>query len=234
MTEEANLAELIRARPTLAGVFDRLGLDFCCHGDRSLTEACRAAGLAVGDVVAAMTTAPDGVDDSEVDWGGLGPAELADHIEAVHHRWLHAELPEIQRLVTKVLSVHGERHPELKRVRDLVDELSADLIPHMVKEERVLFPAIRALAEGRRGFPFGSVANPIAVMTAEHENVGAILRELEAATLGYVTPGDGCESFRSLYERLHRVEADTHVHVFKENSVLFPAAMELEVAASAG
>jgi regulator of cell morphogenesis and NO signaling len=227
-TTEASLAELIRARPTLTTVFDRLGLDFCCHGNRTLTEACQASGLTVADVVVAMTAADQSSDESETDWSHFGPAELADHIEAVHHRWLHEELPELQRLAAKVLTVHGERHPELQKVRSLVDELTADLVPHMVKEERVLFPAIRALAEGRNEFPFGSVANPIAVMTAEHETVGGILAELEVATADYHAPEDGCESYRQLYRRLSRVESDTHVHVFKENSILFPSAMKLE------
>jgi regulator of cell morphogenesis and NO signaling len=230
---EASVADLIRARPTLAGVFGRLGLDFCCHGDRTLTEACQASGLAVGDVVAAIEAADHGPQDGDPGWAGMGPAELADHIEAVHHRWLEVELPELQRLAAKVLSVHGERHPELLRVHALVDALTADLIPHMAKEDRVLFPAIRALAAGRTGFAFGSVANPIAVMNAEHETVGGILAELEAATGGYTAPEDGCASFRLLYQRLSTVETDTHLHVFKENSVLFPAAMELEACATA-
>jgi regulator of cell morphogenesis and NO signaling len=228
---DANLADLIRDRPALTGVFDRLGLDFCCHGDRSITEACQASGLAVDDVLAAMAAAEHITEDTETGWAGLGPAELADHIETVHHRWLGAELPELQRLAAKVVSVHGGRHPELKRVVDLVDKLTAELFPHMAKEERVLFPAIRALAEGRSGFPFGSVANPIAVMTVEHETVGGILAELDAVTGGFTVPEDGCASFRLLYERLRTVESDTHVHVFKENSMLFPAAVELEASA---
>lgn len=225
---EPTLADLIRARPDLTGVFDRFGLDFCCHGDRSLAEACQASGLAVDAVLAAIKGDDVTAAEPEPNWVDMAPAELADHIEAVHHHWLHAELPELQRLATKVLSVHGERHPELARVRSLVDDLAADLIPHMTKEEMVLFPAIRALTEGRRGFPFGSVANPIAVMTAEHETAGGVLAELNATTDGYRVPEDACESFRLLYGRLRTVESDTHLHVFKENSVLFPAAVRLE------
>jgi regulator of cell morphogenesis and NO signaling len=232
-TGETTLADLIREQPRLTGLLDRLGLDFCCHGDRTVNEACRVSGLAVADVVAAITAVDDGTDDRDAGWTSLGPAELVDHIEAVHHRWLYDELPELQRLAAKVATVHGERHPELVRVRSLVDELTADLVPHMTKEDRVLFPAIRALAEGRSGgFPFGSVANPIAVMTAEHETVGGLLAQLHAATSGYRVPEDGCESYRLLYARLHAVETDTHVHVFKENSVLFPAAVELEATLS--
>ena len=86
------------------------------------------------------------------------------HIVDTHHRYLHAELPLLEALAAKVVTVHGERHPELTDVHRQVAELRADLEPHLMKEERVLFPAIAALADGPAEFPFGSVANPIRVM----------------------------------------------------------------------
>jgi regulator of cell morphogenesis and NO signaling len=65
-------------------------------------------------------------------------------------------------------------------------------------------------------------------MTAEHETVGDLLRRLRAATAGYQVPSDGCASYHLLHQRLEHLEADTHLHVFKENSVLFPLAEKLE------
>lgn len=232
-TAELTLVELIRTQPALTGVFERLGLNFCCNGGRTLARACAESGVDVTDALAAIEeTAVRSTDSSESDWTVLGPAALAHHIESVHHRWLHTELPELQRLATKVVSAHGERHPELAEVRRLVDELAGDFGPHLFKEEQVLFPAIRALSEGRGGFGFGSIANPIAVMTAEHETVGGLLSQLDATTASYTVPDDGCASYRLLYERLRTLESDTHLHVFKENSVLFPAAVALEAAAA--
>lgn len=224
---DLSLAELIRTRPRLAGVFDRLGLDFCCHGQRTLAEASELSGVAVAEVIAAMENGVD-VADVAADWSDLGPAGLADHIEAVHHRWLHAEMPQLEVLAAKVLSVHGGHHPELQQVRSLLGDLAADFAPHLAKEERLLFPAIRALVRGGGGFSFGSVANPIAVMTAEHETVGEVLEKLRETTSGFEPPADACASYRLLYQRLEALEADTHLHVFKENAILFPAAIELE------
>jgi regulator of cell morphogenesis and NO signaling len=210
-------------------VFERFGLDFCCHGDTTVATACEAAGLdpeMVLEAISAIGAAPGvGADHA---WPELGPAPLSEHIEAVHHQWLHAELPELISLAVKVALVHGERHPELAEVRRLVAEVEVEFIPHLTKEERVLFPAIRSLAEGRSGFAFGSLANPISVMTAEHETVGRLLHQLRAASAGYRVPEDGCASYHLLYKRLEGLEADTHLHVFKENSLLFPAALALE------
>lgn len=96
-----------------------------------------------------------------------------------------------------------------------------------MKEERVLFPAIHALARGEREFGFGTVANPIRMMLSEHDRAGDLLAELRTATDGYAVPADACASYQTLYERLDTLEADTHLHIHKENHVLFPAALRL-------
>ena len=125
----------------------------------------------------------------------------------------------------KVLAAHGGHHPELAQVRRLVAAVRADLEPHLLKEERILFPAIHELAAGRTEFPFGTVANPIRMMIAEHDRAGELLAELRIATGAYSVPPDGCTSYRSLYDRLAALEEDTHLHIHKENHVLFPRAL---------
>lgn len=218
------LGDLVLANPAAARVLETFGLDYCCHGERTLADACTTAGIDVGAVA-------DRLDELEVEgdtaWASLDPPALAAHVVDTHHRYLHEELPLVDALAAKVLSVHGDRHPELADVARLVTAVREDLEPHLMKEERVLFPAITALAGGEREFPFGPVANPIRMMGIEHDRAGELLVELRAATDGYAVPDDGCASYRSLYERLEALELDTHLHIHKENHVLFPAALRL-------
>lgn len=219
------IGELAVRNPRLATVLDRLGLDYCCHGDRTLEAACAHAGLDTAAVLAELAAVPEPGEPEE--WAGLDPAALCDHIEAVHHRFLHEELPALGGLADKVEAAHRERHPELVEVRALVAALRADLEPHLAKEEQVLFPAIRALVAGRREFPFGSIGNPIRVMRAEHDAAGELLARLRSVTDGYRVPDDACASYRSLYQRLDAVDRDTHTHIHKENNALFPAVLAL-------
>jgi regulator of cell morphogenesis and NO signaling len=221
---EPTLAQLVAANPAAARTFDRVGLDYCCHGERTLTEACAAAGIDADPLSAEVAALPV---EGDTGWTTLDAPALADHIEATHHRYLHDELPLLDALAEKVLAVHGTRHPELTEVRGLVAAVRADLEPHLAKEERVLFPAIRALAAGQREFAFGPVANPIRMMHLEHDRAGELLERLRAATGTYAPPADACASYRSLYERLTALEEDTHLHVHKENHRLFPDALQL-------
>jgi len=168
----------------------------------------------------------------EAAWRSMDVLELVDHIERVHHGYLHEALPRYDALAEKVVAVHGERHPELRNVARVFKELRADLEPHLAKEERVLFPMIRQLAGATTPPEFfcGSLRNPISAMMIEHEATGTLLSALRVATSGYETPPDGCASYQALFDGFADLEHDTHLHIHKENNLLFPAVVALEEA----
>jgi len=230
MTETAtgrSLAELVTSAPGAARVLERFGLDYCCGGQQRLGDACASRGVdsaAVLEALAALAPEP------EPDWASMPPDRLVDHLEATHHAFLKSELPRLGALAEKVAGVHGRRHPELEETRATFEALRADLEPHLLKEERVLFPMIRELAAPAAlpVFHCGTLRNPISVMRVEHDRVGDLLARLRALTGGYQTPADGCASYRALFEGLAELEADTHLHVHKENNLLFPAVLALE------
>jgi len=221
------LGQIVTDLPGSARVLERHGLDYCCGGGASLADACAEAGVDASEVVAEL----EGLQPAPApDWATMGPSELVDHVVAQHHVHLREELPRLSALATKVASVHGDRHPELAEVRQTFELVKADLIPHMVKEERVLFPAVKELesAATMPWFPFGSTAGPISIMLREHDTVGELLERLRQLTGGYRPPADGCASYAALYEGLEELERDTHLHVHKENNLLFPAVERLE------
>ncbi len=226
ITPTATLAEIVTAKPVLSRVLDGIGLDYCCHGQRSLADACDAAGLDAAAVVAQLNEAGAGAGPAP-DWTSLSPGELSYHVEHTHHRFLHAEMPRIAALAAKVAEVHGSRHPELAEVARVYLELKADLEPHLATEEQTIFPAIRAL-DSANPTEVSSLEAPISVLMTEHDRAGELLEELRRLTGGYQTPADGCASYQALYMGLAEIEADTHIHVHKENNVLFPAVRELE------
>lgn len=222
------LGALVNAHPQLAREFERRGLDYCCGGGRSLTDACVGQGL---DPVATAIELTANVSLVELsDWPAMGAIELADHLEATHHRYLWNELPRLSALVAKIVSVHGERHPELTAIASCFEEVRSDLEPHLLKEERVLFPMIRelAVAETTPSFHCGTLCNPIGVMLREHDAVGHLLARLRLLTRDYESPSDGCVSYTACFAAFAELEADTHLHIHKENNLLFPLVTRME------
>ena len=98
-----------------------------------------------------------------------------------------------------------------------------------------MFPLVHELqhATGLPSFHCGSVRNPIGVMHMEHDRVGELLARMRRLTGDYQPPADGCASYTALFAGLEQLEADTHLHVHKENNVLFPKAVQLEAELSA-
>jgi regulator of cell morphogenesis and NO signaling len=224
------VADITLRIPAAARAFERLGIDYCCRGKIPLSEACSALQLPLEEVLASLTEAAEGRPASDIPSNDA--SALIDLILDRHHAFARQELTRLLPLAGKVLRVHGQRHPELQRVYELLSLLEADLLPHMLKEEQVLFPYIRQLPAGAVSRPpFVTVQNPIRMMHLEHEQVGEVLAELRGQTAGFTPPADACGSFRALYAGVQELVADTYQHVHLENNLLFPLAEELEAAA---
>lgn len=228
ITETVTLADIVTHHPALARELERRDLDYCCGGATTLAEACNANGLDVATVIDELASASS--ESPSEAWATMGLVQLVDHLEATHHAYLWAEMPRLSALLDKVVAVHGERHPELAALNECYTTIRADLEPHLTKEERVLFPMIRELAVASTppSFHCGSLQNPISVMLSEHDTVGELLRQLRQLTDGYQTPADGCGSYEALFAGLEQLEADTHLHIHKENNLLFPAVEQVE------
>jgi regulator of cell morphogenesis and NO signaling len=225
ITEHTTVGEIAAAIPSSVRVFQRHNIDFCCGGRTPLGVACRERGVSFAEVAGAVEEASAPASPDDRDWSREPLRLLIDHIVGTYHKPLRDELPRLEAISTKVAGVHGAKAPHLSRVKALVSALSGDLTLHMQKEERMLFPAIRAIEDDPQlVIPINA---PINVMEQEHDGAGEMLSELRAITGGYVAPPWACGTFRALYQGLAELESDMHVHVHLENNVLFPRAMDL-------
>ena len=224
--------------PATTRIFEKLGIDYCCGGGKSLADACAQAGVALDEVLSSlMTNATSERNFADEEWHTASQAELITHIVEKHHVFTRAELERLEALLAKVCGVHGQNHPELFQIQDQFGKLRGDLEPHMLKEESVLFPYIIRMEEAIVGNqalpapPFGTVRNPVRVMMAEHDAAGYILGRIREASSNYTVPVDGCISYKTLYSALTALEVDLHQHIHLENNILFPRAVEQEGAA---
>lgn len=222
------IGQLVGEKPGRARVFERLGIDYCCGGRKSLAEVCVKRGLDIAALSAELDAAgADSLGANEPDWTTAPLRQLADHIESTHHEFLRRELPRLAALIRKVTGVHGRTHPALGDLERTFAKFSCELLLHMGKEESVLFPAIRTMETetGPRGG--ASLDMPIRCMMHEHDDAGAALSQMRQLTEEFTPPPDACGSYRVMLAGLQDLEADMHAHVHKENNILFPRALAL-------
>jgi regulator of cell morphogenesis and NO signaling len=224
------VGQLVAERPGRAKVLEQYGLDYCCGGKKPLDKACADKQVDVDTVVRRLLEADSTDRGYETDWTTSKLTPLCNHIVNTHHEYLREALPRIAHLTEKVRRAHGHRHPELFEVCDVFRDLSAELSFHMMKEERILFPLVKALEHGDLPDQIhcGSVGNPIRVMEHEHDHAGRALEKLRALTNGFLPPADACSTFIVMLDALAELETDLHLHVHLENNILFPRAVELE------
>jgi regulator of cell morphogenesis and NO signaling len=236
-TPTQTVREIALQQPTSIRVFEQYGIDYCCGGRKPLSEACAARSLEVDAVIAALETAAAGTEKTAEDVTGKSLTGLCAHIVATHHEYVRRELPRLAALSEKVVNRHGENHPELPVIQATLAQLADELTQHLGKEEIVLFPYIakleRAVAEGgvRPQGCFGTVSNPIAMMTREHDDAGLLLEVIRNKTGHFTTPDGACPTYHAFYDGLREFEQDLHQHIHLENNVLFPRAIELEASA---
>jgi regulator of cell morphogenesis and NO signaling len=235
---EKTLRELALEDAGATRVFERFGIDYCCGGNQTLAQACRARSLSLDEVrgllEAARQSPPAG--QGERTWEAEPLADLISHIVNTHHKYTREEVARLSPLFVKVCSVHGGNHPELLHLRMIFEGLAQELTAHLMKEEMVLFPYIIRMEEAVIEKapilppPFGTVQNPVSMMEHEHASAGNALRVLRETSHDYAAPPDACVSYQTLYKALGEFEADLHQHIHLENNILFPRAIEMEKA----
>jgi regulator of cell morphogenesis and NO signaling len=237
-TTEKTVRELALENATATRVFEKLGIDYCCGGDKSLEEACCVANLNIDQVLDSLEMAEQSAHAAQKDrdWQVEPLADLIGHIKNTHHKYTREEMARLSPLFDKVCSVHGKNHPELLQIRGLFQGLSQELTTHLMKEEMVLFPYIVRMEEAAIEkeplvpAPFGTVQNPVSMMEHEHDSAGNALRAMREASNGYSAPADSCVSYQTLYKTLAAFETDLHQHIHLENNILFPRAVAMEKA----
>ena len=234
MEENQIIGELVAKDYRTASVFKKYSIDFCCQGNRTIEEACEKKNIDTKKVLEDLVAMMESKSESTTDYQSWPLDLLADYIEKKHHRYVQEKTLEIQPYLDKICKVHGERHPELLKIKEEFNASAGELAAHMKKEELILFPFIRKMTKAKLenakvdAAHFGTVKNPIQMMMNEHTVEGNRFRKIEELSNNYTPPQDACNTYRVSFALLKEFEQDLHLHIHLENNILFPKAIEIE------
>lgn len=228
------VGEVVAENYKAASVFKSHGIDFCCRGNRSISDVCELNELKVEDLLKELNDTLKETTTGETDYKSWPLDLLADYIEKKHHKYVENTIAEIRPYLVKVTRVHGDHHPELHEIKKQFDASAGELTMHMKKEELVLFPFIRKLAMAQKEniqlekHQFETIENPINMMRQDHDEEGERFRIIAELSNDYNPPSDACNTYRVTYALLKEFEEDLHLHIHLENNILFPGAIQLE------
>ncbi|MCP1660833.1 iron-sulfur cluster repair protein DnrN [Neisseria perflava] len=136
-----------------------------------------------------------------------------DHILQRYHNTHRAQFKELVPLAQKVATVHADTFPA--EIPGLLADMQNDLLMHMMKEERMLFPMVN------QGIGRGA-AMPISVMVHEHDEHNQAIARLKALTDNFSPPQNACASWTRLYRLAEEMVNDLTDHIYLENEIFFP------------
>lgn len=229
--KETTIGELVTNDFRAADVFTAYGIDFCCGGNISVSEACRDKGINVDELNFKLQNLINSSNVATHDFKSWDVAFLADYIKNIHHKYVLEAIPQILPLAQKVADVHGENHAEVIKINELFIALKNELLSHMKDEEELLFPRIKSMSDSKKeegNNSLDSIKSIIENLEDEHQNAGAVLKELAGLSNNYVTPVDACNTYRVLFGKLKEFENDLHRHIHLENNILFTKVIEIE------
>lgn len=226
------MGELARSYPVLIPFFEEKGLDFCCGGSSSVAQICAVNHWPSAQFLDEATARIASGDEGPVEkWEAGSEASLIDYILERFHEGHRRDFETAESLMAKILNTHGERWPLARELAEILGHMIDDVAPHMLKEEHVLFPLIKAKL-GIPGHPFHGCVTaphaPIQVMMMEHENVGRLLDELVHKSNDFTPPDWACNTVIGLYALLEKLNREIRLHVHMENNVLFPMVQAMD------
>jgi regulator of cell morphogenesis and NO signaling len=218
------IGDIVARFPKASDIFKQYHIDFCCGGDRPLSAAINEQNLNEQEVLEKLTALyneTSSLNTGDTDWTKAAYSQIIDHVVNTHHAYLNVQLPKLSDLTTKILRVHGDHHPELKKVHRLFHNLKLELEQHLIKEEEVLFPLIKEYEKNQSEEILEKAVKVLKETEDEHDAAGDIIKELRKITNNFTAPEDGCTSYNLTYIGLEELESDLFQHIHLENNILF-------------
>jgi len=229
-------SDIVKQDYRTAQVFHKFKIEYCCGVKWPLKMVCDMKGLAVDYVLEELRNATRILnispaiqfDEWEIDF-------LTNYIVKVHHQYLVKALPQIQFQLEKFIDEHKKKYPYLEEVGTCFSNLYKNTIPHLRQEEEIIFPYIRHIAhaynskESYASLLVRTLRKPVdEIMQHEHNIVEKIFHQLRNLTNNYQPPESSCTSHKLSYSLLRELDDDFVQHIYLENEILFPKAIEME------
>ena len=225
----SSIAKIAADVPGATEVFEALGLDYACAGDRSVADAAYVAAIDPDAVVARLRRLRSV--ENAVSWSDRRLSDVMKHLVEEHHRLVAGEMRSTAIHLAEVCSEKAQMPSDVYQLRATFARLSDILLPHIREEEEIIFPVIekleRAWETDQPRMETLDLDKRISNIVAEHGKTAELLRTMRELRERLVLHEEVPARCQPILEGIARLEAHLHQYMFLENSVLFPRAVAL-------
>ncbi|OCL26392.1 iron-sulfur cluster repair di-iron protein [Orenia metallireducens] len=223
-TIDDRIGAIVAEFPKAVETFMKYNIDFCCGGNRPLKAAIKEGELPEDKIIEELNQAYYEFNrkDEDIDWRQESMIDLIDYVVNTHHQFMREGLPVLNELLNKILNAHYLKERELLgRIHKLFYQLRGEIEEHLIKEEKLLFPAIKEYEAKETKEKLQEALQVMAETEDEHDYAGDILKEIRRLTNNYQLPEGVCRTFALTYDKFEEIEQDLFQHIHLENNILF-------------
>ncbi len=234
--DDSFITEIVTQDYRTSDVFLKYGIDYCCNGKSTLRAACELKGVDVEQVKQQLNEAISSVNSSSSLEFNQWPIDfLIDYIEYVHHHYLRENLSTVEELLARFIHSQNSKYNSFTELMDYFVGLKTDLLPHLEKEEKVIFPYIKQVAhayqskESYASLFIRTLRKPLEnVMHHEDEKLAQYIHRFRKLTNNYSCSVNASIAQRVCFAKLKELDSDLTQHMHLENNILFPKAIKME------
>ena len=225
-----SLADIVSEHNSTADIFENYNLDFW-SGKVQLSESLANTGVNLAQLLNELEIAIENEPPSNINFNNLSLTEISEIIRNEYHEYLRDKISELTALSRKIHTQH--KSDSVDQIHEQLLGIFNHLAPHMVQEEKVLFPYLEYMEhmvlQGKVAKPpsFGKIKKSVAIMLDDHKDSTTKLDQLRAITNDYSCDNDDTDLLY-FYSELHALDRNLRMHINIENNVLFKKARVME------
>jgi regulator of cell morphogenesis and NO signaling len=229
---DRTLADIVSEHNCTAKVFDKYRFDFCENGDEQLKSSIAEAGVNSIKVLEEIEEAITKEDSDNINFNELSIAELSEVIRNEYHEYLRHKISELTTLSRKVQQTSSSKI--IDQIHELIVSFFNHLAPHMLSEEKVLFPYLEYMEhmveqkKVAKPASFGKLKKTVTAMLDDHKDSTDKLNQLRDLTSNYKCLDKDDSDLKHLYKELRLLDSNLRMHIHIENNVLFKKARAME------
>jgi len=236
INNESFVTDIVTQDYRTSDIFRKYNISYCCGGKMALQAACELHKVDIDILKKELNGAMRVIQvSSSIDFKNWSIDFLVDYLINVHHAYLVINLPEIKDTLERFIKGHQSKYPYLDELMKSFNHLSKEIIPHLEQEEKIIFPYIKQIVhawenqEPYAGLLVRTLRKPIeAMIQQEQDDIEKYLYAFRKLTNNYTTPPGACITHKVALSKLKELDADLVQHIYLENEILFPKAIQVE------